>query len=100
MPDVDGAVRALALATEAGAATYAPLELRFATEQLDQARAAIAGGDAKQARFLIDRAAANSDLALAKARLGRVREDSRAKAAQIAELKTRLGVAPAAGERP
>lgn len=100
MPDVDGAVRALALATESGAATYAPLELRFATEQLDQARAAIASGDAKQARLLIDRAAANGDLALAKARLGRVREDSRAKAAQIAELKARLGVAPAVGERP
>ncbi|HVJ61493.1 MAG TPA: DUF4398 domain-containing protein, partial [Tahibacter sp.] len=90
MPDVDGAVRTLALATESGAATYAPLELRFATEQLDQARAAVADGDGKLARQLLDQSAANSDLALAKSRLGRVREASRAKAAQIAELQARL----------
>ena len=96
LPDADSTVRALALATGAGAATYAPLELRAATQQLDEARAALADGDAKLARRLLDRSSANSDLALAKSRLARVREDSGAKAAQIEALRQRLGLPPAA----
>jgi septal ring factor EnvC (AmiA/AmiB activator) len=93
LPELDGAARALALATEAGAATYAPLELRFATEQLDQARQSVAAGDAKTARQKAEESAVNSDLALAKARLGSVREARQAKAADVARLKAQLGIA-------
>lgn len=91
-PALDGAARALAFATEAGAATYAPLELRFAGEQLDRARKAVADGDAKAALPLLEESAANSDLALAKARLGRVREARQAKAAQVEGLREQLGI--------
>lgn len=92
-PALDGAARALAFATEAGATTYAPLELRFAGEQLDKARKAVADGDTKAALPLLEESAANSDLALAKTRLGRAREARQAKAAQVEALRAELGIA-------
>jgi len=74
-PDLIGpATRNLANARSAGAATYAPLELRFAEERLSQANAAMSQRDYDAAAALADESAVNSELASAKARLGKARE--------------------------
>ena len=74
-PDLIGpATRSLANARSAGAATYAPLELRFAEERLSQAKAAMSQRDYDAAAALADESAVNSELASAKARLGKARE--------------------------
>ena len=74
-PDVIGpASRSLANARSAGAATYAPLELRFAEERLSQAESAASQRDDDAAAALAEESAVNSELAAAKARLGKARE--------------------------
>jgi uncharacterized protein (DUF1501 family) len=74
-PDLIGpATRSLANARSAGAAAYAPLELRFAEERLSQANAAVSQRDYDAAAALADESAANSELATAKSRLGKARE--------------------------
>lgn len=74
-PDVLGrAQQQLVSARSADAATFAPLELRFAEERLDQARAAMQTRDYKQAADLADESEANGELASIKARLGKLRE--------------------------
>jgi DNA repair exonuclease SbcCD ATPase subunit len=64
----------LAEARSAGAATFAPLEVRFAEERLDQARAAMQKRDYTATANLADESEANSTLAGIKARLGKLRE--------------------------
>ncbi len=68
------ASRNLAAAQAAGAATYAPLELRSAQDHLAAANTASARQDYDQAALLADESAVDSELAAAKARLGKVRE--------------------------
>lgn len=68
------ATRNLAAAEAAGAATYAPLELRSAQDHLAAANTATARQDYDQAALLADESAVDSELAAAKARLGKVRE--------------------------
>ncbi|WP_257389166.1 DUF4398 domain-containing protein [Tahibacter caeni] len=87
LAELQSAAAALALAEEAGAATYAPLELRYAGEQLEQARQAQQGGDLNQARRLLEQSQVNSDLAVAKSRLGRTREAVQVQAAANARLR-------------
>ena len=80
-PDLLGqAERDLAQAREVGAATFAPMELRFAEEKLDAARAAMQERAFEDAASLADESAVNSELAETKARIGKVRE-------AVAELK-------------
>lgn len=81
------AVNAMALAEEAGAATYAPLELRYAAEQLDQALQQQESGAVAQARRLLEQSLVNSDLAIAKSRLGSTREAVKVQAAANAPLR-------------
>ncbi|WP_313916723.1 DUF4398 domain-containing protein [Tahibacter sp.] len=88
------AANAMALAEEVGAATYAPLELRYAAEQLDQALQVQESGDTAQARRLLEQSLVNSDLAVAKSRLGRTREAVQVQAAANARLRSD-GAAPA-----
>ena len=74
-PDVLGkAQQQLTSARSADAATFAPLELRFAEEQLEKASAAMQARDYKQAADLADESEANGELASIKARLGKLRE--------------------------
>lgn len=87
LAELQSAATALALAEEAGAATYAPLELRYAGEQLAQARQAQQSGDLNQARRLLEQSQVNSDLAVAKSRLGRTREAVQVQAAANARLR-------------
>ncbi len=75
-PDVLGeATRKLAEARAGEAATYAPLEVRFAEERLDAASSAMAGRDYDVAARLAAESAVNSELAIVKSRLGKARED-------------------------
>lgn len=74
-PDVLGnAPQRLASARSAGAPIYAPLELRFAEDKLRQARLASQDRDYTEAGNLAEESTVNSDLAIAKARLGKLRE--------------------------
>ena len=74
-PDILGkAQQRLSSARSSGAATFAPLELRFAEERFDQANAAMQGRDYKLATDLANESEANSELATIKARLGKLRE--------------------------
>lgn len=91
--ELQNAAKAVALAEEEGAATYAPLDLRYAGEQLEQARRLQAEGDLVQARRLLEQARVNSDLALAKSRLGRTREAVQVQAAANAQLRAALPAA-------
>jgi len=74
-PDVlGGAQRGLASARDAGASTYAPMELRFAEERLDAAAGAMQERDYDLAARLANESSVNSELAAIKARLGKLRE--------------------------
>lgn len=68
------ATRNVAAAQSAGAGTYAPLELRAAQDHLAAANTAAARQDYDQATLLAAESAADSELAAAKARLGKARE--------------------------
>jgi len=68
------ATRNLSTARAAGAATYAPLELRAAEDRLAQANSALTHGDYDEAAVLAGESAVNSELAAAKSRLGKARE--------------------------
>lgn len=72
--EVGVATRNLSTARAAGAATYAPLELRAAEERLAQANTALAHEDYDQAALMASESAVNSELAAAKSRLGKARE--------------------------
>lgn len=74
LPELDSAGRGLDSARAAGAATYAPLELRFAEERLGQARTAVDKRDYAAAQLLAEEASVNSELAVVKSRLGKARE--------------------------
>lgn len=66
--------RNLATARQAGAQTYAPLELRFAEERLSQAQTANTREDYAAAVRLARESEVNAELATVKARLGKARE--------------------------
>lgn len=90
-PDVlGGAQQRLAGARAAAAQTYAPLELRFAEEKLDQAQSAMVDRDYTLAANLAEESAVNSDLATVKARLGKLRELVDSLKQQNAEIERTL----------
>ncbi|GAA0714612.1 DUF4398 domain-containing protein [Dokdonella soli] len=72
--DLDNASRALGAARSAGAPAYAPAEYRAAGQRFDQAQAAEGRQDYDEAIQLAHESAADSELAAAKARLGKARE--------------------------
>lgn len=74
-PDLLGsAQQRLVSARSSGAATFAPLELRFAEERFTQAQVAMQDRDYTLAANLAGESAANSELAAIKARIGKLRE--------------------------
>jgi hypothetical protein len=72
--ELDAASRALGAAKIAGAQTYAASEYRSAGQRYDQAQAAESRHDYDAAAQLAREATADSELASAKARLGKARE--------------------------
>lgn len=96
---LEEAARHLQAARESGASTYAPLELRNAEERLSSGRAAADKHDYDEAVNLAEESRANSDLALAKARLGKTRERVDARTRENAQLRQDLGD-PNAGAQP
>ena len=99
---LEEASRHLQLARDAGASTYAPLEVRGAEERLSAGRAAAEKHDYADAALLAEESAANSDLAIAKSRLGRAREKAEARLRENAQLRDELGIdgEPAGGVQP
>lgn len=91
-PDVLGnAPQRLASARSAGATTYAPLELRFAEDKLRLARQATQDGDYTEAGNLAGESSVNSELAMTKAKLGKLRESVDGLKQQNAEIERLLG---------
>ena len=96
-PDLLGnAQQRLVGARSSGAATFAPLELRFAEERFNQAQAAIQDRDYTLAANLADESAANSELAAIKARIGKLRESVEQLKQQNAEINRVLQAGDAA----
>lgn len=98
-PDVLGSAQdKLRIARADGAPTYAPLELRFAEERLDLARAAMADRDYKVAADLAEESSVNSELAAIKSKSGKLRERIDALRQQNAEISRSLPDAGAGQE--
>jgi hypothetical protein len=97
---LDDAAQHLRAARDAGASTYAPLELRSAEERLSAGRAAADKHNYDEATRLAEESQVNSDLALVKARLGKVREKVEARTRENARLRQELGIADADGGAP
>lgn len=90
-PDLLGnATRVLESARRADAQTYAPLELRFATERFSQAQSAMSQEDYAAANRLAQESVANSELAIVKSQLGKAREAVDALKIQNEELRRDL----------
>jgi hypothetical protein len=73
--ELDAASRALGAARAADAPTWAPAEYRSAGQRFDQAQAAEATKDYDAALQLANESQVDSELAAAKARLGKVRQE-------------------------
>ena len=94
---LEDATRHLQAARDAGGSTYAPQEIRSAEERLSRARAAADKRDYEEAMDFAQESQANSDLALAKSRLGKAREKVEARTRENAQLREDLGSGADAG---
>ncbi|MDR2013453.1 MAG: DUF4398 domain-containing protein [Rhodanobacter sp.] len=74
MQDMDAATRAFSMARDANAQLYAPDEFRIAGQHLDQAQEAEARENFTAAVRFARQSVVDSDLAIARARLGKARE--------------------------
>ncbi|MFT3791161.1 MAG: DUF4398 domain-containing protein [Rudaea sp.] len=92
LAEMQEAARRVDGARDAGAATYAPAELRSAQERLAQARAAMRQEDYDMAAQLADEAQAAGDLAQVRTRLGKARERVDARTRENAQLRSDLSV--------
>jgi len=86
---LDEAARLLAAARDAGAPTYAPMELRNAEDRLSQARVRFAKRDYEEAAILVQEAQVDSELAATRARLGKAREKVDTRRHENADLRQR-----------
>jgi uncharacterized protein DUF4398 len=77
-------------ARTAGAATYAPLELRNAEAHLSEARAKAEKHDYDEAQQLVEESRTDSELAAVKSRLGKAREKVEARTRENAQLRQDL----------
>lgn len=93
--DVDRSSMLVQGALAAEAEIYAPVELQFAQDRVAQAREALAAGNSKLAARLAAQAEADAELAMARARVARLRAAADAQAAENAKLRAELlGEAP------
>ncbi len=88
--DVNRSATLVQGALAAEAEVYAPVELRFAQDRVAQAREALAAGDHKRAERLAAQAAADAELAMARARVARLRAAADAQASENAKLRAEL----------
>lgn len=84
------AEQAVGAARGAGAAGFAPVELRFAEEKLGRAREASAAKDYERAAALARQALVDSELASAKARAGKARAEAQTRSEDNARLRREL----------
>lgn len=94
---IEDATRQLQAARDAGGSTYAPLEVRSAEERLSMARASAGKRDYEDALQFSQESQVNSELALAKSRLGKTREKVEARTRENAQLRQDLSTSPDAG---
>lgn len=87
---LENAETALRQAEEAGAAEYAPLELRFARERFDAARLQLDGGRMVEARRSADEAEIEAQLALARTRAAQTRADLAQRQRALERLRSDL----------
>lgn len=95
---LEDATQALAAAREAGAPTYAPLELRSAEDHLSQARVLADKRHYDDAARLAKESQADSELALVKARLGKLREQVDAATRENVRLQQDAGMGGSGGD--
>ena len=88
--DVDRSSMLVQGALAAEAEIYAPVELQFAQDRVAQAREALAAGNNKLAARLAAQAEADAELAMARARVARLRSAADAQAAENAKLRAEL----------
>ncbi len=88
--ELSEAGQAVRTARDAGAGTFAPVELRFAEDKLRMAQAASEAEDYDQAGALARQALVDSELAAAKARAGKARADVQARSEDNARLRREL----------
>lgn len=89
-PPTDALARAQAQvesARAAGARDYAPVDLGFAEQKLDAAKAAVASKKYADAADLADEAGVAGELARAKARLAKLRAEMQDRSAENAKLR-------------
>jgi hypothetical protein len=86
-PVLTDAVQAVAAADAAGASDYAPMELGFAHDRLEQAKAAFAKKDTKLTIRLAEEAAADARLAEIRSRAAKARAAVAALGAENDRLK-------------
>ena len=98
LAELDEAGRRVDTARNAGAPTYAPLELRMAQERLSQARAAMKAEEYEQAAQLADEAQVAGELAQVKTKLGKAREKVDTRTRENAQLRSDLAVGADAGQ--
>jgi hypothetical protein len=88
--ELDRARSALSRAEAAGAADYAPVDLKIAREGLDNGRALIEKREHTAARQLLQTVEARAELAVAKSDSARLRADVQAKETENANLRREL----------
>jgi hypothetical protein len=98
--ELDAASRAFGAARAADAATLAPAEYRAAGQHLDQATAAEARQDYDAAAQFARESAADSELASAKARVGKARETADKLKQDNANIERDLSEHPSAEAQP
>lgn len=98
--ELDAASRALSAASTAEAPLYAPNEYRSAGQRYDQAQAAEARQDYDAAAQLAAESSVDSELASAKARLGKARQDVQKLKQDNANLDSDLNAHPAPEDQP
>lgn len=98
--DLGIAARNLTAARSAGAANYAPQELRTAEQGLAAANAAVAKHDYDEATVLAEESSVNSELAAAKSRLGKAREANDNLRRQNADLEREAARHAEGGSQP
>lgn len=87
---LENARGAIVQAEDAGANEYAPLELRFARERLEQAERQMTDGNADQVRRLADESEIEARLALARTQAALTRADLAQHQRELEQLKTDL----------
>lgn len=87
---LDNAENAVSQAEQAGAAEYAPLELRFARERLEAARVQLQAGRPAETRRLADEAEIEAQLALARTQAAQTRAELAQRQRALERLRSDL----------